>query len=212
MKRILALWILCIFCTVISGTAVISAGEIKLLRHHSEIHPDVRDIVRFLNVEYLKIDFAGEGLTGKSYHIQVSEIWNGEITNTATIFNSAGIPSPHLQTIASDTFQIRVVSERTAENLLRMHFNMPGLTILQEYDAVQSDDYSLRHAYTAPETPITPGEPFFLLTYILPYERDGVKQYCTIEASGSDVYNWGKEFGIEHYLVFEMTFDSPDVP
>ena len=189
-----------------AGTEV--SGEIKLLRQHTEIDRDIRDILRFLNIDYVIVDFTGTGLEGKSYRIMVSEIWFGEITNTATIFNSAGIPAPHLQKIQSDTFQIRVVSELTGENSLRIHFNFPGLTLEQEYDAIQSDDYSLRHAYTKPETPIHPGESFFFLIYMLPYEQDGVKHYCSIETSGGNVLSWGKEFGIEHYLVFEMIFDE----
>ncbi len=196
------------FFPIVSYAETENSGEIKLLRQHTEINRDIRDILRFLNVDYLLIDFAGKGLEGKSYRITVSEIWDGEITNTATIFDSAEIPAPHLRRITSDTFQIRVVSELTDNNTLRMHFNFPGLTVEQEYDAVQSDDYSLRHAYTNPETPISPGEKFFLLTYILPYEEYGIKYYCTIETSGSDIFSWGREFGIEHYLVFEMVFQE----
>jgi len=48
---------------------------------------------------------------------------------------------------------------------------------------------------------------FYLLAYILPYEReDGSKSWCEVGTSGKDVENWGKKFGIKHYLLFEMKF------
>jgi hypothetical protein len=50
-------------------------------------------------------------------------------------------------------------------------------------------------------------EKFYLLAYILPYEKDGTKYWCAVESSGKDIENWGKEFNIEHYLVFEMLFE-----
>jgi len=208
MKRTGYLIFALLLFSIVSFSGTENTGEIKLLRYHSEINPELRDILRFMNVDYLIVDFTGNELEGKSYRIMVSEIWEGEITNTATIFNSAEMPEPHLREITSDAFQFRVVSELTGKNTLRMHFNFPGLTVHQEYNAIQSDDYSLRHAHTQPETPIHPGEKFYLLTYILPYEEDGVKRYCTIETSGSDIHSWGEEFGIEHYLVFEMVFDK----
>ena len=44
------------------------------------------------------------------------------------------------------------------------------------------------------------------LPNILPYEKDGFKYFCAVDNSGIDVENWGKEFGIEHYIIFEMKF------
>ncbi len=208
MKRAGYFIVILFFFSIGSFAGTEDPGEIKLLRQHTEIHRDIRDILRFLNIDYVIVDFTGTGLEGKSYRIMVSEIWYGEITSTATIFNSAVIPAPHLRRITGDSFQIRVVSEVTGENSLRLHFNFPGLTVEQEYDAIQSDDYSLRHAYTEPETPIHPGESFFVLTYMLPYEQEGFKYYCSIETCGSNVLSWGKEYRIEHYMVFEMIFDE----
>lgn len=51
------------------------------------------------------------------------------------------------------------------------------------------------------------GKKFYLLAYILPYENEGTKYWCAVENSGKDIENWGKEFGIKHYLVFEMIFE-----
>ena len=41
---------------------------------------------------------------------------------------------------------------------------------------------------------------------LLPYEKDGYKQYCAVESSDIEIESWGKEFGIKHYILFEMNF------
>ncbi len=208
MKKIVTIFIFLAGFSAAFHITSVDAGEIKLIRDPANIDRDLRDITFFLGIEYLKIDFEGEGLDGKTYRLTAKEIWDGEIKDTSTVFNSAEIPAPHLQRVTGDTFQIRIVSELSEENTLRMNFNFPGLTVKREYDAIQSDDYSLRYASMQPETKLSPGESFYLLTYMLPYEEDGIKHYCSVEASGSDVLLWGEEFGIEHYLVFEMVFEE----
>lgn len=65
-------------------------------------------------------------------------------------------------------------------------------------------DYSLRSLHRG--LVIEPGTRFYALAYILPYEADGSKIYCAVDTSGKDVESWGKEFGIPHFLIFEMSF------
>ena len=182
-----------------------NSDEIIMLRDYSNVDSDLRDIINLLGVEYLKMDFVGEGLKGKSYHLITYEIWNGEITDTTTVINSMDFPI-NLQRINEDSFQIRVSSKLTDENKLKMLFRFPGVGIPKEFDAVQSEYYSLRFATQQAETKIQPGENFFALTYILPYEVNGTKQYCTVDQSGDNILGWGEEFDLEHYLVFEMQF------
>ena len=52
------------------------------------------------------------------------------------------------------------------------------------------------------------GKNFHLLVYMLPHAKDGMKYYCAVEGSGKEIETWGKEFDIQHYLVFEMKFES----
>ncbi len=152
MKHVVTLTVVLLSLSAFSFAGAENTEEIKMLRDPANIDSDLRDILFFMDIEYIKVDFWGKGLTGKSYKINAYEIWNGEVTDTSTVFNSSEIPAPHLQRIMTDSFQIRIVS----------------------------------------------GEPFYLLTYILPYEKDGIKHYCSVEASGSDIFSWGEEFDIEH--------------
>lgn len=34
------------------------------------------------------------------------------------------------------------------------------------------------------------------------------KYWCAVEDSGKNVENWGTEFGIKHYVIFEMKFSE----
>ena len=163
--------------------------------------------MNFKGVEFKKLEFSGNELDGKKYKIEVAEIWNGEVKEKHTIIDTSEFP---VQRISGDSFQIQVLSELTAENTLKMMFRFPfpGFSVTREFDALDRNDYSLRYAHLQQETAIKPGESFFLLNYILPYEENGVKHYCAVDQSGSDVYGWGEEFGIEHYLVITMSFND----
>jgi hypothetical protein len=88
-----------------------------------------------------------------------------------------------------------------------MSFKFPGVIIEKKFDGINSDNYSLRNLSDNELFKANIGEKFYLLAYILPYEKNGVLSWCAVENSGENVLNWGKEFGIKHYLVFEMKFE-----
>ncbi len=81
---------------------------------------------------------------------------------------------------------------------------MVGLN--RKYDAITSDDYSLRDIGT--KIAIRNNVPFPAFAYILPYEENGWKMYCAVDQSGTNVEDWGKRFKIRHYLIFEMRFED----
>ncbi|NQX85126.1 MAG: hypothetical protein HRT67_04375 [Flavobacteriaceae bacterium] len=168
---------------------------------------EIRDILQFEGIEYLKLSFHGKELADKSYHLTVKEIWNGKIKSDSTIMNSKTIQFEQFQKINDTVFNLKIISKLTNDNKLKMTFKFPRFSTTRKFDAIKSDDYSLRNVAEASGTEIKYGEKFYLLAYILPYEKDGAKYWCAVESSGKDIENWGKEFGIEHYLVFEMIFE-----
>ena len=82
----------------------------------------------------------------------------------------------------------------------------------RSYDAAQSTHkYSLRPAFgrNMERTEFFEfGKKFYLMVYMLPYEVGTSAHYCAVEQSGQVIEEWGKEFGIKHYLVFEMIFEE----
>jgi hypothetical protein len=183
------------------------SSEILMTSDYSSDNSEIRDILQFEGIEYIKLSFKGKKLADKSYHLTVKEIWDGKIKNDSTIINSKKISFEQFQKINDTVFNLKVISKLMPDNKLKMTFKFPRFSTTRKFDALKSDDYSLRNVAEASTTEIEYGENFYLLAYILPYEKDGGKYWCAVESSGKEIENWGKEFGIKHYLVFEMIFE-----
>lgn len=196
-----------IFASTLSFSQTERKNDIYLTSDYSSDNPEIRDLLQFEGIQYLKLNFKGKDLADKSYHLTVREIWDGAVTSDSTIINSKTIQFEQFQTINDTVFSLKIISKLTSDDQLKMTFKFPRFSVTRKFDAIKSDDYSLRNVVEASGTEIKYGEKFYLLAYILPYEKDGSKYWCAVESSGKDIENWGKEFGIKHYLVFEMIFE-----
>lgn len=181
--------------------------EITMVSEFGSDNSEIRDILQFEGIEYMKLSFKGKELANKGFHLTVKEIWDGKIKSDSTITNSRTIPVEQFQKINDTVFNFRIISKLTPENQLKMTFKFPRFSTTRSFDAVKSKDYRLRNVAEVSANEIKYGEKFYLLAYILPYEKDGYKYWCAVESSGKDIESWGKEFGIKHYLVFEMIFE-----
>lgn len=182
-------------------------GTIKMTAQFSSSNQEIRDYLNYEGVEYLKLNFKADDLADKSYTLSVKEIWDGEIKSDSVIINSAEFGIDFLEKINDTSFELRIISKLSDENKLKMTFNFPHFSTTVNFDAIDSEDYSLRNVVENNGSDIKYGEKFYLLAYILPYEKDGNKYWCAVDSSGKDIESWGKEFGIKHYLVFEMKFE-----
>jgi hypothetical protein len=164
----------------------------------------VRDILLMEGIEGFELNFSGTELINKHYLLIVKELWNGSITMTDTIIDSSKYND--ILKIKEDTFSIKVMAKKLADDRLKVIFTFPKVRNTKYYKSTNSDDYSLRNLSNREDFTVELGNPFYLLSYVLPYEKDGIKDWCTVDKSGADVENWGNEFGLEHYLVYEMVF------
>jgi hypothetical protein len=177
-------------------------NSIKMISEYSSKNSEIGDLFAFDKIDYYKITLIGSTLIGKDYYLIVKEIWNGEITKTDTLINSA--KTKRIGKLQDDSLNIRVIAKKISKNKLKLIYLFPHLTMESIFDAIESDDYSLR--VIGVNMKIEPNKPFYALAYILPYEKDGYKQYCAVENSDIEIENWGSEFGIKHYILFEMIF------
>ena len=112
------------------------------------------------------------------------------------------------QKISDTVFKIKVISKLTPDDDLKMTFSLGQIAITKKYKALKTDDYSLRCLPEESKMKIDYNKKFYLMAYILPTEReDGSRSWCDVGTSGADAENWGKKFGIKHYLLFEMIFE-----
>ena len=163
---------------------------------------DLHDLLSFENIDFFKVTFSGEALIDKDYLMVSKEIWNGVTTKIDTFVNTAAVE--YLPKISNDTFTIKVLAKKTFDNYLKLSFKFPGFGTQIKRRAINSDDYSLRDVGT--KMTINSNQNFYAFAYILPYETERMKMWCAVEDSGEDIENWGQQFGIEHYVLFEMKF------
>lgn len=186
----------------------IEKKELKMTSDVMTTNSELNSLLDFQGVEYYTIKFEGKDLVDKSYHITVKEIWNGEVRSEDTVINSSEMGIEQFEKVNDTILKFKVLSKRTQENKLKLSFMFNRFRVTKEYDALDSDKYSLRNVAEESNLDIEYNKNFYLLAYILPYLReDGSSSWCEVGTSGGDLENWGKTFGIEHYLLFEMKFD-----
>ncbi|SDI01334.1 hypothetical protein [Winogradskyella thalassocola] len=212
MKRILIMTVaLTCFSGLLAQQKETNSKSDSGLRMETEYASDIEevsDLLSFEGIDYMKLKFSGEQLKGKSYRLSVKEIWDGKIVSDTVIINSKTIGYKQFETLSDTVFKMKVISKRTNDNQLKMTFKFPRFSITKKYDAIDSDNYSLRNLVDESNLEIGYDKSFYLLAYILPYEReDGSLSWCDVGTSGNDIENWGEKFGIKHYLLFEMKFE-----
>lgn len=180
-----------------------TALAIKMKTDYYSENKVITDIMRFEGIEYYNSKFSGPALSHKEYYIVAKEIWGGKIKRIDTVFNSA--TNNYIEKIENDSLNLRVIAGKSSDKTLKIKFMFDRFEIEKEYKSTVSNDYSLRDFGT--NFPIIPEKPFYAFAYILPYEdKEGNKYWCAVESSGKDIETWGKEFGIKHYILFEMNF------
>ncbi|TCK66774.1 hypothetical protein DFQ05_2048 [Winogradskyella wandonensis] len=180
---------------------------LKMTTDYSSDNYELSDILDFEGIDYMKINFEGEELKGKAYKITVKEIWNGKVKSESVVVDSKNLGVPQFATLKKGELKMRILAKHV-DNKLQMKFKFPRFSTNKEFKATKSKDYSLRNIADESNLDIQYNKPFYLLAYILPYEReDGSKSWCEVGTAGKDLENWGSKFGIKHYLLFEMTFE-----
>lgn len=197
---------LCLFFSCLAVAA--QENALPAIQMKSDIYSEnkiLTDIMRFEDIDYYTTKFTGAALKNKEYYIVAKEIWNGKIKKTDTVFNSS--TNSYIGKIEKDSLNLRVIAGKSSDKTLKIKFMFDRFEVQKEYKSTRSEDYSLRDFGS--HFPIVPGKPFYAFAYILPYEDpQGNKFWCAVESSGKDIESWGKEFGIKHYILFEMRFSE----
>ena len=165
---------------------------------------EILDLFRFQNIDYYQTTIKGN-IKGKYYSITAKEIWNGKVTKTDTIFDSSKGELAFIGKHKTDSLKFSLMTSKAGKKKLKVNFSLDRVGLYKEYKCTASESYSLRDVGT--EMTIEPGKPFYAFAYILPYKLDnGGSSWCAVESSGKDIEKWGQEFGIKHYILFEMNF------
>lgn len=184
-----------------------TTSGLKMETDYGSDNTEINDILSFEGIDYMKVNFSGNELKEKSYHITVKEIWNGKVVRDTIVLDSKNLGIKQFETINDSILSLKIIARHT-DNNLRVKFKFPRFSVTKDYVATGSEDYSLRNLADESNLEIGYNEKFHFLAYILPYEReDGSKSWCDVGTSGDSIEKWGEKFGIEHYLLFEMKFE-----
>lgn len=182
--------------------------SLKMTSIYGSEDGELLDLLRFAGVDLYNIKFSAEDLKGKSYKITVKEFWNGKLKSQNTVIDTRDLTDAGLDKISDTTLKMKVISKTTGQGKIKISFIFDRFSNSRVYRALNTDEYSLRNLADESKLPIGYGAQFYLMALILPYQReDGSKSWCEVGSNGKDVENWGKKYGVKHYLLFEMRFE-----
>ena len=203
-KKIIITYLLLVNCAFAQNT---NQG-LKMTSTYGSDNKEILDLQRFEGIDFYRIKFSGDELRGKTYKITVKEIWGGKVKSEKTVIDTKDLANAGLDKVGDTTLNMKVMSRVMPNNKLKVSFMFDRFSNTKEYKALKTNDYSLRNLADESKLPIGYGEKFYFMASILPYERaDGSKSWCEVGSNGKDIENWGKKFGVKHYLLFEMKFE-----
>ena len=203
-KKIIITYLLLVNCAFAQNT---NQG-LKMTSTYGSDNKELLDLQRFEGIDFYRIKFSGDELKGKTYKITVKEIWGGKVKSEKTVIDTKDLANAGLDKVGDTTLNMKVMSRVMPNNKLKVSFMFDRFSNTKEYKALKTNDYSLRNLADESKLPIGYGEKFYFMASILPYERaDGSKSWCEVGSNGKDIENWGKKFGVKHYLLFEMKFE-----
>lgn len=208
MKKYVLLNMLIILLGSSAALAQNTTPGLKMTSTYGSENVELLDLLRFEGLDLYQIKFSGDDLIGKSYKITVKEFWSGKLKSEKVVIDTEDLVNAGLDKINDTTLRMKVISRTTGQGKIKISFIFERFSNTKEYTALKTDEYSLRNLADESKLPIDYGTPFYLMAMILPYQsEDGSKSWCEVGTNGKDVENWGKKYGIKHYLLFEMKFE-----
>lgn len=208
MRKFVLLSIIMLTLTSNASFAQEKSQILKMKSTYGSDNKELLDLLRFEGVDFHQIKFSGNDLKGKTYKITVKEFWGGKLKLEQKVIDTKDLSDAGLDKITDTILNMKVIAKMTPQNKIKISFISDRFSNTKEYKAIKSDDYSLRNLADESKLPIGYGENFYLMAMILPYEReDGSKSWCEVGSNGKDIENWGKKYGVKHYLLFEMKFE-----
>lgn len=164
---------------------------------------DVLDILFFEEMNYKKIIITGDDLKEKYYIITATEYWDKKILNSDTIINTKQFGLKN----NSKELEFRVVSKKTSEDSVKFTLFQPRLTTVKKFKTKNENNYSLRDPSNGKKVEFGLKEKVATLSYSLPYKDPSKPDqlfYCILSSDGTPPKEWGKKYGVPHYIIFEF--------
>lgn len=170
---------------------------------------ELRDVLRLQDIDYFSVAFTDTSLRGKHFKIRSKEYRNGKLTATRDHFTETDYPAAFAFHNDSASFGFKVLAHQSQKKQTHFMFQFDRVGLNPTYKSRNTPLYSLRDATGSLGEPVRVPlhTPFPLLVYSLPYvdpKHPDLYQYCALTQDAVPPSEWGKTFGVKHYIVFEL--------
>jgi len=191
------------------GTLNAQKSDIKLQTKYGSDNKELHSLLRFQEVETIKLTFTGDDLKGKNYRLLVKEYTNGSLAKTDTIMDS--VKFDYTPAISDSVFEFKYYVKTQINNTIKMNFMFSRFSTPRLYDIRTSEDKYALHDFlkTSDPMPIELNTKTLIMGYFLPYvdKETGWKKYCDVSGSTHKPEDWGTAFDIPNYYLIEILFE-----
>ncbi|WP_298904725.1 hypothetical protein [uncultured Psychroserpens sp.] len=191
------------------GTLNAQKSDIKLQTKYGSDQKEIHDLLRFQNVETIKLRFTGNDLKGKNYKLFVKEYTNGKLAKTDTIIDSGRYD--YIPAINDSIFEFKYYVKTQIDNTIKMNFMFDRFSTPRLYDIKAPKDKYALHDFlkTSDPMPVNLDTGTLIMGYFLPYidKETGWKKYCDVSGSKHKPEDWGTAFNIPNYYLIEIIFE-----
>ena len=184
-------------------------NDIKLQTKYGSDDKELHSLLRFQEVETMKLSFTGKDLKGKNYRLLVKEYTNGSLAKTDTIMDSGKFD--YIPAISDSVFEFKYYVKTQINNTIKMNFMFDRFSTPKLYDIKATEDKYALHDFLKTSDPmlVELNEKTLIMGYFLPYvdEESGWKKYCDVTGSKHKPEEWGNAFDIPNYYLIEITFE-----
>jgi hypothetical protein len=172
---------------------------------------EMQELMGFIGVERFHIELDDPKLAGKYFHLISQEFRNGVAQPEQDMFGFARRKEP-LQFDSTGKLALDVYARTVDPTTIEAFFKLPKVSQRKTYK-VEADDarrYSFRTdilSYKNQKTVVPIGEKFPFLVHTLPYDKGDFSYYCTVAQSRIPVANWFKQFGVKHFIAYQLVLE-----
>jgi hypothetical protein len=167
---------------------------------------DLRDILRFENINIDRFEFTSKSIIGKNYKIDLIEYKEGKQVSTTQLFESSSLD---LFRVKEKKFKFRILTKFIDKTKLKLKINFDRFgSKTFFFDLIDNKfGYTIKDFQgSRKETEIPLENEFYLTSIISPtVHKDGSASYCEVVLT-KNPENIGEEFKIPHYFLIRMKF------
>lgn len=203
-------FILLLFIFVAIGVNGQTKDSLRITIKYGADDPDLRFYMMSNNHDLFKIGLHNDCKESIKISIICKEIKEGVLIQKDTLTSWKYFPKLVLKSL--DSLNLSVLTSHITKDSLRFNFEFDkGGSISYHASKLNSDLYSLRDAINSDNSQVKlPKGSSTFLVYSLPYvdpKNPNILYYCELTARGVSPENWYKEYGIKHYIIFDLMLD-----